>query len=148
MPDNFPAGHAIKSILAFDFGLRRIGVAVGQTITGSASPLGVVMNSGDGPDQDRINELINEWRPDQLVVGLPKQADGSPTSFDEPLKKFIADLERFNLPVTTIDERQTSFEAREALKAARQDGRRGRIQKADIDTAAAVMIAERYLATL
>ncbi|MBT8098878.1 MAG: Holliday junction resolvase RuvX, partial [Gammaproteobacteria bacterium] len=83
-----------------------------------------------------------------LVVGLPKQADGSPTSFDEPLKKFIADLERFNLPVTTIDERQTSFEAREALKAARQDGRRGRIQKADIDTAAAVMIAERYLATL
>ncbi|MBT8101042.1 MAG: Holliday junction resolvase RuvX [Gammaproteobacteria bacterium] len=148
MPDNFPAGHAIKSILAFDFGLRRIGVAVGQTITGSASPLGVVMNDADGPDQGHISTLIDEWRPDQLVVGLPTQADGSPTDFDKPLRQFIADLKRFNLPVTTIDERRTSIEAREALKAARQDGRRGRIQKADIDTAAAVMIAERYLATL
>lgn len=128
--------------------MRRIGVAVGQTITGSASPLGVVDNTADGPDFDRICALIDEWQPDQLVVGMPARADGSPTDIDAPLQEFIAGLGRYELPLTTIDERHTSKEAEVALKTARKSGRRRRIQKADIDAAAAVIIAERYLSTI
>ena len=134
-----------RTILAFDFGLRRIGVAVGQDVTGSASPLGVVANRESGVDHDAIAALIREWRPSGLVVGKPTHADGSPTDLEKPLEAFIAELERYNLPIETIDERYTSVEAERVLKDARAAGTRGRISKASIDAAAAVFIAERYL---
>ena len=134
-----------RTILAFDFGLRRIGVAVGQDVTGSASPLGVVANRESGVDHDAIAALIREWRPSGLVVGMPTHADGSPTDLEKPLEAFIAELERYNLPIETIDERYTSVEAERVLKDARAAGTRGRISKASIDAAAAVFIAERYL---
>ncbi len=136
-----------RTILAFDFGLRRIGVAVGQDVTGSASPLGVVANRGSGVDHDAIAALIHEWRPSGLVVGMPSHADGSQTDLAEPIAAFIAELERYDLPIDTIDERHTSVEAGRVLRDARASGSRGRISKESIDAAAAVFIAERYLAS-
>ncbi len=136
-----------RTILAFDFGLRRIGVAVGQDVTGSASPLGIVANRESGIDHDAIAALVREWRPTALVVGMPAHADGSPTDLKEPIEAFIGELERYDLPVETIDERYTSVEAERVLKEARASGSRGRITKESIDAAAAVFIAERYLSS-
>ncbi len=136
-----------RTILAFDFGLRRIGVAVGQDVTGSASPLGIVANRESGVDHDAIAALIREWRPTALVVGMPTHADGSPTDLAESIEAFIGELGCYDLPVETIDERYTSVEAERVLKEARASGSRGRITKESIDAAAAVFIAERYLAS-
>jgi putative Holliday junction resolvase len=113
-----------KTILAFDFGLRRIGIAVGQEITASASPIGVVANRETGVDFERIANL------------------------QVPVRTFIEDLGQYGLPVHTVDERYTSIEAERVLKTAREQGTRGRISKDMIDSAAAVFIAERYLAGL
>ena len=144
-PDPHKPGAPIETIIAFDFGQKRIGVAVGQSITGSASPIGVVANTQDGPDHDRIAELIKEWQPQRLVVGIPLTADGEPGEMAVPIRAFIDQLRRYGLPITTIDERYTSLEAQAGLKSARQAGSRGRIRKEHVDAAAAVLIAERYL---
>ena len=141
-----PDASRPTTILAFDYGLRRIGVAVGQTVTGSASPLGIVDNGDRGPDHARIEALIREWRPNHIVVGMPLHADGSPGELAPTIRAFMHELEQFGLPVSEIDERHTSQEAEAALIRARQAGSKGRISKPDIDAAAAVMIAERYLA--
>ena len=136
-----------RTILAFDFGLRRIGVAVGQDVTGTASPLGVVLNRDDGVDTNAISALIKEWRPTALVVGMPSHADGSPSSMQEPIEAFIEQLQSYGLSIDTVDERYTSVEAKQALKGARAAGTRRRISKEMIDSAAAVFIAERYLSS-
>ena len=136
-----------RTIIAFDFGLRRIGVAVGQDVTGSASPVGVVTNRDTGVDHERIGALLAEWHPTQLVVGMPAHADGSPSAVQEHVKAFIEELEVYGLPIDTIDERYTSVEAERALKEARKAGTRGRISKEQVDSAAAVFIAERYLSS-
>ena len=146
MPDT-PDLPDPRTIIAFDFGLRRIGVAVGQDVTGSASPLGVVMNRETGVDHEAIEALLREWRPAQLVVGLPAHADGSPSDLQESVEGFIRELERYGLPIATIDERHTSTEAARVLRDARRSGSRGRVSKESIDAAAAVFIAERYLAS-
>jgi putative Holliday junction resolvase len=138
---------APTTILAFDFGLRRIGVAVGQSVTGSASPLAVVPNRDNGIDHDAIAALIREWRPARLVVGMPAHADGSDSDMRRPVLAFIDELRRYELPISTVDERYTSVEAERTLKQARAAGTRGRISKEEIDSAAAVFIAERYLAS-
>lgn len=145
MPDT-PDARPPETIVAFDFGLRRIGVAVGQDVTGSASPLGVVQNDAGVPDHAAIARLIEEWRPSRLVVGMPTHADGSESELQASVRAFIADLGVYSLPVDTVDERYTSIEAHAALQSARASGRRGRISKEMIDSAAAVFIAERYLA--
>ena len=134
-----------ETILAFDFGLRRIGVAVGQDITASASPVGVVANGESGADHERIRAIIREWHPTRLVVGMPTHADGSPGPMTAAVEAFIDELAQYELPISTIDERYSSLEAEQALKNARKLGSRGRISKQDIDAAAAVFIAERYL---
>jgi len=134
-----------RTILAFDFGLRRIGVAVGQDVTGSASPIGVIANRDTGVDHQKIAALLAEWRPTQLVVGMPAHADGSPSDIQAHVKVFIEELEPYGLPVETVDERYTSVEAERVLKDARKAGTRGRVSKEQIDSAAAVFIAERYL---
>ena len=140
-----PERSSPETILAFDFGLRRIGIAVGQDVTGSASPLGIISNAGSGPDFEQIERLLEEWRPQRLVVGMPLHSDGSPGDLEPSILEFVATLERFGLPIARIDERHTSQEAEQALINARQAGSRGRIKKEQIDAAAAVFIAERYL---
>ena len=144
MPEPITLGSA-ATIIAFDFGQRRIGVAVGQSVTRSASPLGVIDNGPTGADHDSIGRLIEEWHPSLLVVGMPMHADGTASAVSEAVLEFISHFERYKLPVVTIDERHSSQDAEQLLLASRRSGARGRIQKKDIDAAAAVCIAERYL---
>lgn len=140
-----PEPASAATILAFDFGLRRIGVAVGQTITGSASPLATVTNLPTGANLEQIERLVTEWRPALLVVGLPLNADGSQSDMSRAATAFAQSLERFARPVVLVDERHTSAEAGAELKKARQAGTRGRVRRGEIDAASAVLIAERYL---
>ena len=134
-----------ETILAFDFGLRRIGVAVGQQVTASANPLAVLQNGADGPDWTAISKLIDEWQPARIIVGLPTHADGSPSEISKQVRNFVGELARFERPVETEDERYSSLEAEEMLKSERALGLRGRISKEMIDSAAATLIAERWL---
>jgi putative Holliday junction resolvase len=134
-----------ETILAFDFGLRRIGVAAGQQITASAGPIGTLTNSDAGPDWADIDRLVREWRPACLVVGMPFAADGSPSAMTVAVEAFVADLGRYGIPVETVDERYSSLEAQARLRQQRGEGRKGRVRKEEIDAAAAVLIAERWL---
>jgi putative Holliday junction resolvase len=134
-----------ETIIALDFGRRRIGVAIGQTITASASPAGFIRNTRDGPDWHKISEIIAEWQPDCIVVGLPLHADGTASEMSEHVTAFVAELVQLGLPVHMQDERHTSQEAQELLKNERAMGLRGRIRKETVDSTAAVLIAERWL---
>lgn len=98
-------------------------------------------------DHERIAALLAEWQPTQLVVGMPAHADGSPSPVQDHVRAFIDQLEVYGLPIETVDERYTSVEAERVLKDARKAGTRGRISKEQIDSAAAVFIAERYLSS-
>ncbi|HSN16917.1 MAG TPA: Holliday junction resolvase RuvX [Gammaproteobacteria bacterium] len=133
-----------QTVLGFDFGLKRIGVAVGQTVTRSASPLGTTAVRGGEPDWEAIGRLISEWRPAALVVGLPYNMDLSEQEMTGHARRFAEGLaERFPVPVHTIDERLSSKEAEAQLKERRQQGRR-RISREDIDGAAACVILESW----
>ncbi len=134
-----------ETILAFDFGLRRIGVAVGQQVTDSANPLGVVMNGSNGADWIHIETLVSEWRPARLIVGIPLHTDGSESETTAAVRAFVAELDRFGLEIDTVDERYSSVEAQSLLNEERARGIRGRIRKDMIDSAAATLIAERWL---
>ena len=102
--------------LGFDFGYKKIGVAVGQTITGSASPLQTIRSINQSPDWQIISQLIQEWRPCGLVVGISRQADGSDNPVTPRMIKFCHQLEgRYQLPVYQQDEALTTFEAKQML---------------------------------
>ncbi|MEC7860065.1 MAG: Holliday junction resolvase RuvX [Pseudomonadota bacterium] len=132
-------------IIAFDFGQRRIGCAVGQDMTETANPLGTAKNSNSGPDWHRIGEWIKEWKPSTLVVGMPNHADGSKSTIAYDIEAFIRVLSDFDIPIETIDESETSIEAKEILKKERQMGIKKKIKKEMIDAQAATLIAERWL---
>ena len=140
-----PDSKSPETIVAFDFGLRRIGVAVGQDVTASANPVAAVRNSDAGPDWQAIGKIVGEWRPSRLIVGMPLHEDGSPSEMGVHINAFIKDLARFELPVQQIDERYSSLEANQVLKSERALGLRGRINKEEIDSVAAALIAERWL---
>ena len=133
-----------ETIVAFDFGLRRIGVAVGQQVTASANPIAAIRNTDSGPDWLAIEGIVGEWRPARLVVGMPLHEDGSPSEMGNHVKAFIAELGRFDLPVEQVDERYSSLEAGELMKTERAAGLRGRIKKEAIDSMAAALIAQRW----
>ena len=136
-----------QAVLGFDFGLKRIGVAVGQTVTRSASPLGVVTPRGGEPDWESIGRMIADWQPAALVVGLPYNMDLSEQEMTGHARRFVEGLAaRFPLPVHTVDERLSSKEAEARLKERRQQGRR-RISREDIDGAAACVILESWFNT-
>ncbi len=125
------------TLLGFDFGTRRIGVAVGQTLTLSARPLTVIRNHDGRPDWCGITRLVDEWRPDALVVGLPRHADGSPHPLAPGIGRFCRQLHgRYRMPVHTIDESLSSSEA------ARRKGN----ARAGLDAGAAAVILETWLA--
>ena len=88
---------------------------------------------------------MREWRPQRLIVGLPLHADGTASDIGDHVREFVAALGRFDLPVDTVDERYSSLEAEAMLKSQREAGLRGRISKEAIDSAAATLIAERWL---
>ncbi len=134
------------TVLAFDFGERRIGVAVGEHLIHSANPLVTIDNESNEVRFAAITQLVNEWQPKLLVVGLPLSLDGSETEVTQLCKKFARRLNgRFNLPVALIDERYTSAEASQLLN---ESGIKGRAQKAMLDQVAAQTILRSYFDTL
>lgn len=101
------------TVLAFDFGLRNIGVATGQAITHTASELGTVRAKDGVPDWNAMDALVREWKPDMLLVGLPLNMDDTLSDMAVRAKRFATKLEaRYKLTVELVDERLTSFEAR------------------------------------
>lgn len=135
-------------VLGFDFGRRRIGVAVGQTLTGSAAAETVIRTRGDAPDWTAIEALVTRWAPTRLIVGRPSNMDGTASVMTEAAEDFATELgRRTGLPVSLVDERLTSIEARETLRAQRRDGtRRRRVRREDVDAHAAKLIVESWLA--
>jgi putative Holliday junction resolvase len=133
-------------ILAFDYGARRIGVAVGQTSTGTASPAGVIAVHR-APDWAALERSVREWSPARLLVGVPYNMDGTETVLTSTCRAFAAQLERrFGLPVELVDERLTSAAATADLREARRTGTRARrVRREDIDAHAARLILETWL---
>jgi len=129
----------MSAFLGFDYGPRKIGVAVGQTVTGSASALTTVRSRRDKPDWTRIGELVSEWKPEAAVVGLPFNMDDTESELAPAARRFARQLcGRFGLDVHLVDERLTSVEAR------RQLGRMA-ISLEAIDAMAAKLILETWL---
>jgi putative Holliday junction resolvase len=125
--------------MGFDYGTRKIGVAVGQTVTGTASALETLLSVKNRPDWIRIDQLIKEWKPDALIVGLPLNLDDSSTDATEGALRFSRQLEgRYHLPVHLADERFTSAEARTRLGPREKEIER-------YDAVAAKLILETWL---
>lgn len=136
------------TVLAFDFGLKRIGIASGDTLTRQAAPRRAASVGRAGPDWERIAREVRALEPELLVVGAPYNAAGGEGGLSAAVRAFAAELERrFTLPVALVDERFSSLEASAALKERRASGqRRRRIERGDIDSAAAAVILTRWFA--
>ena len=133
----------IQTVLGFDFGEKRIGIATGQVITGSASPLTTLNAVNQKPDWDAIAKIINEWHPDALIVGIPKYLDGSNSEMTKRAERFSRQLEgRFKLPVHTINEALSSFEAEQELQKNKKIDQHN---KQEIDKMAAAIIVQSWL---
>lgn len=115
-PDPLLPKIQIDTYLGFDFGNKKIGIAVGQTTTGTASPLQTLRSLNQTPNWDVITAVIQEWRPAGLVVGISRQVDGSDNPITPRMLKFCRQLEgRYNLPVYQQDETLSTFEAKQLL---------------------------------
>jgi putative holliday junction resolvase len=138
--DARPPGES--TVLAFDYGMRRIGVAIGNTIVGSARELATIDQPAADARFAAIATLVDAWRPDRLVVGLPLHADGTAHAMTSQARRFARRLEgRFGLPVALVDERFTTQAARSALS---EEGRGGRQHRALRDAVAARIILQAY----
>jgi putative Holliday junction resolvase len=137
----------MSCVLGFDFGARCIGVASGNRISLSARPLAALTARAGQPDWPRIDALLAEWKPDVLVVGLPLTLDGGEQTVTRRARAFADALaERSKLPVHLVDERHTSQEAARRFAAQRAAGSARRRDAANIDSLAAAVILEGWLA--
>jgi putative holliday junction resolvase len=145
MPDR-AATPTVSTIVAIDFGLRRIGVASGDTLTRSARPRGAIGNGPAGPDWAALQRILDDVRPARIAVGEPYNADGSASPLTETARRFATELQkRSSLPVDLVDERWSSQDAEERLRAARASGlKTRRVSAADVDAEAAAVILERW----
>lgn len=142
--DAAPAPHCV---LGFDVGRRRIGVAVGNTISASARAVAVVDAREDGPDWAAVEHLLRQWRPGLLLVGDPLTLDGEVQDITRHARAFAAELgQRFALPVALVDERSSSREADRRFAGRRRAGTARRKDAAALDAVAAEIIVERWLA--
>jgi putative holliday junction resolvase len=141
-----PESSRPKIVLAFDFGLRRIGVACGDSVSRNTVGLETVPAGPKGPRWELIAAMMRDWQPDMAVVGLPYNVDGSDNEMTGAARGFAAELaRRFGMEVVMVDERYSSLEAAARLQAARESGtRRRRVAKSDVDAAAARVILERW----
>ncbi|MFB9868416.1 Holliday junction resolvase RuvX [Vreelandella sulfidaeris] len=133
-----------RLVLAFDYGTRRIGVAVGNELLRSAREL-TPLTARDGiPDWNNVARLLNEWQPDLLVVGLPLNMDGSESAMSTRARKFGNRLHgRYGKPCEMVDERGTT---REAKLIAREAGHKGNYRQDSVDGIAAILILEGWFA--
>ena len=133
---------ATGTVLAFDFGTKRIGVAVGESLIGLAHPLAEIAAEETERRFAAIAEIIKEWQPRHLVVGLPLATDGAPHDLTRRAQRFARQLEgRFGLPVSFVDERYTSVDAEASLREA---GAHKALREKRVDSAAAQLILQQY----
>lgn len=135
--------NKIQTLMAFDYGKKRIGLAVGQRLLQSANGIGYV-NATDGkPNWDQLDAFVKEWQPDGFVVGLPLNMDGSESDMSKRANKFSNRLHgRYGKPSFTIDERLSTFAAKEEARA---QGHKGHYKSDPIDALAAQFILETWL---
>lgn len=144
MASKTPIGE--RTFVGFDFGKKFIGVAVGQEITGSATPLGSVKANDGIPHWDNLEKYIKEWQPDAIVVGLPLNMDGSEQQLTLDAKKFGKRLQgRFGIEVLFQDERLTTADAKAQLFS--RGGYRN-LKKDNIDAESAKLIIESYFESM
>ena len=141
------AGQAtVGCVLGFDVGRRRIGVAVGNTLSASARAVAVVAARDQGPDWDAVAALVRQWRPDRLLVGDPLTLDGEVQAITRVARAFADEAAgRFGLPVQLVDERSSSREADRRFAERRRGGTARRKDAALLDAVAAEIIVERWL---
>ena len=131
------------SVLGFDYGTRWIGVATGQTLLGTASPLKPLMARDGIPDWDEVGRVLAEWQPDVVVVGLPLNMDDSPSELSERASKFGRRLHgRFGLEVQYWDERLSSFEAKGDIMRNRHSKD---FKRESVDSLSAQLILESWM---
>lgn len=142
--DHLKKNHRV--LLGFDFGTKRIGVAVGQLVTKNASPLGIVKAVQGVPQWESIAKLVHDWQPDAFVVGIPLNMDGTEQALTQAAKQFADQLhDHFKLPVYGIDERLSSVEAKARLFS---EGGYKALKNSEIDSIAAQLILQNWLDTM
>lgn len=130
--------------MAFDFGLRQIGVAVGNKLLGTSQALTIIRARDGIPEWQAVEQLMQEWLPDLIVVGDPLNMDGSDSELCKLARKFARRLHgRLGLPVEMVDERLSSFEAKQI---SREQGHRGDYKRKPIDSQAAQLVLQTWLA--
>ena len=145
MPDTPDADPASRTVIAFDFGTRRIGVATGNRITRSAQPLATLDATEPRKLWQDLDRIVADWQPNQLLVGLPDHDDSGITR--TAAEHFAAELKsRYPLPLDMVGEHLTSFAAASELKESRRAGRKTRrVRLGEVDAVAARLIAEQWL---
>ena len=129
-------------LLGFDFGTKRIGVAVGQTVTKTARPLCTIHAKNGEPQWNELNKIIKTWQPNAIIVGIPLNMDGTEQLLTQRAKQFANSLqEHYQIPVHGIDERLTTKNAREQLFS---KGGYKALQKGQVDSVAAQLILETW----
>lgn len=140
-----------RTLLGFDFGTKRIGIAIGQEVTATARPLTTVTAVKHKPDWDSISKIIAEWQPDLLVVGLPLHMDGTEQEMTQAARRFSNQLNgRYQLPVALMDERLSSDEAESILSKQSASGSTGFrdsmfSDKAQVDMISAQLILQSWI---
>lgn len=138
MPDPTSGRACEQTLLAFDFGLKKIGVAIGNTLTAQARPLCILRSATRDQRFAQIGPLLAQWQPDAVVVGLPLTLDGDEQPASRQSRRFARQLEgRYRVPVLLVDERGSSLEAQHILGSNAPD-----------DAVAAAVILQRYLDSL
>jgi len=139
-----------RTLLGFDFGTKRIGIAIAQEVTGTANPLTTITAVKHKPDWESITKIIKEWQPDLLIVGLPLHMDGSEQPMTQAARRFSNQLNgRYQIPVELMDERLSSNEAESIINE--QSGSRSRFRdslfpdKAQIDMISAQLILQSWV---
>ncbi|KAA6185376.1 Holliday junction resolvase RuvX [Thiohalocapsa marina] len=137
----------MATLLGFDFGTKKIGVAVGQTVSGTATPLMTIRYRGHKPDWARIEALVGEWQPEAAVVGLPFRMDDTEEDWTDRIRRFARQLQgRFGLAVHLVDERLTTLAAERHYAEQGQAGLRALQRQPDlVDAYAAKLILETWL---
>ncbi|WP_438969585.1 Holliday junction resolvase RuvX [Methylophaga sp.] len=132
-----------RTLLGFDFGMKNIGIAVGQELTHTANPLTAIKARDGIPDWEKIRKLLDEWKPQLLIVGLPLNMDGTEQEMTAAARRFGNRLNgRFNIPVEWQDERLTTYEALDQMGIhSKMDTR----QRSDVDQLSAQLILQSWL---
>jgi len=133
----------IKQVVAFDFGLKQIGVATGSALSGIATELCILKAKDGAPNWHEVAQLLEEWKPDICLVGLPLNMDDTESQLSTRARKFANRLHgRSGMKIEFVDERLTSFEAKHV---SRELGHKGDYKKAPVDALAAKLLAEQWL---